>query len=245
MPATHEHIDKHGFRLRGVNSTRLDNFSDVVFGFALTILVVSQAVPHTYDELHAIVLGFLPFATCFFLFVNIWLAHYRFFRRYGMHDETTIWLNLILLFTVLFYVYPLKFLFTFAAGTTTGVFTNLYQPRQLMIMYGAGFAAIYLCFAALLANAWKQRLHLHLNPLEIALTKFSFWNCVGIAVIGLGCCTLARFMPLQYSGYAGFGFFLIPFYVSLQHVIAKPHIRRARARLTAADSQTLTPHSSA
>jgi hypothetical protein len=36
--------------------------------------------------------------------------HYYFFRYYGLEDITTIVLNTLLLFLVLFYVYPLKFL---------------------------------------------------------------------------------------------------------------------------------------
>ena len=65
MQATHEHISKDGFRLRGIHMSRIDGFSDVVFGFALTLLVVSLEVPRTYDEFHAVIVGFLPFAVCF------------------------------------------------------------------------------------------------------------------------------------------------------------------------------------
>ena len=39
-----------------------------------------------------------------------WGRHYYFFRYYGLEDITTIVLNTLLLFLVLFYVYPLKFL---------------------------------------------------------------------------------------------------------------------------------------
>src|SRR5438128_3811905 len=100
--------------------SRLEGFSDAVFAFAVTLLVVSLEVPRTYTELVAAIRGFFPFAVCFTALVMIWREHYVFFRRYGLHDDATIWLNAALLFLVLFYVYPLKFLFTLVFDQITG-----------------------------------------------------------------------------------------------------------------------------
>src|SRR5580698_5347366 len=100
------------FRWRGGEITRLEAFCDVVFGFALTLLVVSLEVPRNYSEMMTAMRGFLPFAVCFAQLVMIWLAHYRFSRRFGLEDPYTVFLNIVLLFLVLFYVYPLKFVFT-------------------------------------------------------------------------------------------------------------------------------------
>src|ERR1700761_8723930 len=104
MQALNDHIAKDGFRLRGPGASRLDAFSDVVFGFALTLLVVSLEVPRTYDQFHAMLSDFIPFAICFLFFILIWVQHFRFFRRYGLHDGATLIINSVLLFTVLFYV---------------------------------------------------------------------------------------------------------------------------------------------
>src|ERR1700674_48279 len=60
------------FRWRAGEITRLEAFCDVVFGFAITLLVVSLEVPHTYAELMADFRGFLPFAACFAQLVMIW-----------------------------------------------------------------------------------------------------------------------------------------------------------------------------
>src|SRR5262249_35978713 len=100
------------YRWRGTEVTRLEGFSDAAFGFALTLLVVSLEVPRNVDDLTRAMRGFLAFAICFAMLVNVWEKHYRFFRRFGLQDGATLALNGALLFVVLFYVYPLKFVMT-------------------------------------------------------------------------------------------------------------------------------------
>jgi hypothetical protein len=81
------------------------------------------------------------------------------FRRFGTHDLGTIAINALLLFVVLFFVYPLKFLFTmvsyWAMGLGTASFDSVRQVRKLMVIYGLGFMAIYLLFAALYLNGYR------------------------------------------------------------------------------------------
>jgi hypothetical protein len=93
-----------GIRYREVS--RLEGFSDAVFGFALTLLVVSLETPNDFQALRQMVTSFLPFALMFAMVCWIWYEHNLFFRRYGMQDAWTVFLNCILLFVVLFYVYP-------------------------------------------------------------------------------------------------------------------------------------------
>ena len=161
----HALTDSDGFRLRGLGISRLDGFSDVVFGFALTLLVVSLEVQKGFDELHALWVGFIPFAVSFLLLMLVWYGHFNFFRRFGTHDAGTIWLNGVLLFVVLFYVYPLKFLFR-SAFNQVGAFNEASQVREVVLLFSLGFSAIYFLFAALYANGYRQRERLDLNPLE-------------------------------------------------------------------------------
>lgn len=136
-------------------SVRVEAFSDAVFAFAATLLVVSLEVPATVAELERVLLGFVPFTLSFGALVLIWSVHRAFFRRFPLADRTTVALNACLLFVVLFYVYPLKFL---ARGIATMFFGNAVgggristfeELAKLFSWYGAGFAALFLMVAAL------------------------------------------------------------------------------------------------
>ncbi|MBP1644195.1 MAG: putative integral rane protein, partial [Acidobacteria bacterium] len=91
-------------------SARVETFSDAVFAFAATLLVVALEVPSSFQELERVLAGFAPFTLSFGALILIWSVHRALFRRFPMADRTTVVLNSCLLFVVLFYVYPLKFL---------------------------------------------------------------------------------------------------------------------------------------
>ena len=215
MQTLNEHIAKDGFRLRGTHMSRIDGFSDVVFGFAITLLVVSLEVPRTFDELDRSLRGFIPFAICFLMLILVWYSHYKFFRRYGLHDSGTIAINGLLLFVVLYYVYPLKFLFTALTsgfiGGDNSAFGTPAQMRELMVLYGVGFTAVYLLFTTLYWNAWRQRRELNLNPTELFLTRSSMIEYTAMASVGVLSVGIAVLTPHGYAGLAGFTYmFLAP-----------------------------------
>lgn len=106
-----QRIDSVRWRLH--DPSRLESFSDAVIAFAVTLVAVSLEVPKTFHALGIIMSGFYGFGICFLFIVLIWREQYVFFRRFGLQDTVTTWLNLALLFMALYLVYPLKFLFTF------------------------------------------------------------------------------------------------------------------------------------
>lgn len=64
--------------------TRLEAFSDAVFAFAATLLVVSLEVPKTFPQLQTDLKGFIAFGLAFSALVLIWTVHNGFFKRYGL-----------------------------------------------------------------------------------------------------------------------------------------------------------------
>ena len=246
MHALNQHIGKDGFRLRGTQMSRIDGFSDVVFGFALTLIVVSLEVPKTYHELHELLIGFVPFSICFLFLMMVWWAHFRFFRRYGLHDFATVVINAVLLFFTLFYVYPLKFLFMlfvnqFRVGSE-GIFRTPYEAREMMLVYSFGFAAVYFTIAALHVNAWRLRDDLHLDALERTLTKTYFWDFFGVGCVGILAAIVALVVPVRYAPFAGFVFFAIGIYLTVHGFVSGHYIRLAERQVPAHEREPLSHH---
>ncbi len=180
-----------GFRNRGCEISRLESFSDAVFAFSATLLVVSLEVPRTFQELQANLQGFVAFGLSFTMLILIWAVHNRFFRRYGLQDTTTVVLNAVLLFVVLFYVYPLKFLSStlvnrfFGLGPGGARVANREEMVSLIIVYSLGFIAVFAAVALLYRHAYSCRDRLNLTEEEVFETRMWYRHYliyVGVAV---------------------------------------------------------------
>jgi uncharacterized membrane protein len=202
-----------GFRVRGREVSRIEGLSDAVFGFALTLLVVSLEVPKTLQELMNAMHGFFAFAVCFAALAMVWHEHYTFFRRYGLQDETTRTLNAILLFVVLFFVYPLKFVFSMLADQAFGFHgpvLDIGQARLLMVIYGAGYMAVFGVFASLYRHAWSRRDALELDAGERFETRTSLESCIIHISVGLFSVVVAALAPKPlWVSVSGFSYFLL------------------------------------
>jgi hypothetical protein len=210
------------FSWRGEEVSRLEGFSDAVFAFAVTLLVVSLEVPQTFDELLSAMRGFFAFAICFALLFMVWYDHYKFFRRYGLQDVYTVSLNAVLLFIVLFYVYPLKFLFTMLVDQLLGfgdrvrlpdgTVVEAIEPAQwpiLMVIYGAGFVAVQLVFTLLYLRAYRLRGILGLNAREMSRTREEIQSFLLNAGVGLVSVVIAIFGGQEMADWAGVVYLLL------------------------------------
>jgi uncharacterized membrane protein len=186
---------EEGFNWRGEHVTRVEGFTDAVFAFAVTLLVVSLEVPRDFDGLLDVVRNFPAFVISFTLLMTFWNSHYRFHRRYGLEDIWTRVYTMAVIILTLFFVYPLKFLFTML---TVGVFRlklhdaphleSMAQGRVLFLVYGLGFAGVWGIYLLMHLNALRRRDELQLTPVEILHTKGSIVDnviFVGVSLLSI------------------------------------------------------------
>lgn len=199
-----------GFRYRGLKGSRLETLTDAIFGFAITLLIISSEVPKTYIELQASMYSFLGFIFCFLIIMTIWNSHKTYFKRYALQDTVTSVLNAILLFVLLFYIYPLKYLFSYI-GTAIYVKIKLFfgdrsqglqlaiqrlkdsnldaeQWPDIMLRFSFGLSIIYLLFVLLHYNAFRKKKILKLNQKETYIVNTSiqeYSTFLGITVLSI------------------------------------------------------------
>lgn len=176
---------------------RLEAFSDAVFAISATLLVVSLEVPESFQGLLDNLAGFPAFAFSFAMLMLIWVEHNRFFRLSGLQDAPTIALNSLLLFVVLFFVYPLKFLAlsfsAWALGLGPDMIGSQRDLQSMFMLYGAGWLAVFVCFAGLYWHAARhaglerrQRFEAHLHAQNSLLTAGVGLLSVLVAWSGFG-----------------------------------------------------------
>jgi uncharacterized membrane protein len=222
--------------------SRLEAFSDAAFAFALTLLVVSLEVPRSYRQLVTLMQGFPSFACCFALLVWIWYEHNLFFRRYGLQDPLTVLINSALLFVALFYIYPLKFMFdsmfaqmlpASAPGLQRMTFAELATASEI---YGFGFFALLMLFAALYCRAYAKRGELQLDPLEVFDVQRFAAHHVLSALVGLVVVLIAAIAPPPFTPLAPAAFALMGPALWLAGTIGERKRSALQERLAAAPS---------
>jgi len=125
---------------------RIEAFSDGVFAFAITLLVLDLQVPES--EFHHLWHGigdqwpsFLGYVTSFLTIGGLWLAHNGIFRRVRYADRRVTTVNLMLLMAVAFLPFPTR-LMAEAIG-------NADAERAAVIFYGAWLLVIAGLFSVL------------------------------------------------------------------------------------------------
>ncbi len=214
---------EHGFRLRGMDMTRIEVFVDGAFAFAVTMLVISfDSIPQSYLEMVEALKGIPAFVVAVAQLVWIWHEHNVWSRRFGLDDAMTVFLSTVLLIIVLVYIYPLRVMAQgmfewFTGGYLPSSFdmSSWEQLRFMFVFMGIGFSAVCLTFVFFYRYASRRSDQLRLSGSERYQTRTVELLWAGCAVIGLLSVALAMTLPdwlVPFSGfaYAGLGLW-IPF----------------------------------
>jgi len=132
----------------------MEGFSDGVFGFAITLLVVDLALhpPGTplQQVLHAWP-SYLAYLTSFLTIGGAWLLHTALTEQLERIDQLFLRLNLLVLFAVVFLPFPTRLI--------AEALTSTSRERVYVTMYGLTLLAIRLLGSALDAYARYEHLY--------------------------------------------------------------------------------------
>lgn len=223
-------VSEKKFKHRGREILRIEGLSDAVFAFSVSLLVASLEVPQTFTELKSIAAGAIPFFATVAMIFLFWYQQYVFFRRYGLNDFKTIFFNLLYLAVILYYVYPLKFLFSllisgwsgldlFAKASQKGltIVTSQEFP-QLIILFSIGYLVIWLLIYLMHKHVLHQQKAFHFSTYELLLTKMEARGALWNAFIGASSLLLAW---LHFELSAGICYFFIPVAMALNYYLFK------------------------
>lgn len=220
-PLTQKFVDscpvENGFRMRGLEMTRLEVFIDAAFAFAVTMLVISfDNIPRSYDEVILAIKSIPAFIVAVVQLVWIWHAHNMWSRRFGLDTGYTVVISTALLIVVLIYIYPMRIM----AGGMFAWLTSDYLPsnfapillnelRDMFVFLGLGFIALCLVFVQMYRYAARLKVELLLNRHEYFESQTLAIMWVGAACIGLISVILATALPSELVPYSGFAFSLL------------------------------------
>jgi hypothetical protein len=224
-----------GFRLRGIEMTRLETFIDAAFAFAITMLVIASGqVPDNIGALLAAFRNVPAFVASIAVLSIFWRGHWLWSRRYGLEDAMSILISWVMLVTILLFVYPLKLLFGamfyYLSNGHVGQSIHVVseeQARALFAVYAVGTAAIALEILLLNLHAWRLRDPLRLNGRERLMTRGEIggWSIpVGVALLALG---LALTLPIERVQWSGWCYFLMSILIPLYRAYMRRKLRKA------------------
>jgi uncharacterized membrane protein len=123
---------------------RLEAFSDLVFGFSLSLLATRLDIPANMSEVFEPT-RWATFIVTFGMICAIWLAHYRIFRHRFIARTPDVIVNFVFLFGIAVLPYAVQTFLRFQTG------------RNSIILYLGDFALILTALATLRWSALRQR----------------------------------------------------------------------------------------
>jgi uncharacterized membrane protein len=235
LPAELDSLPRlRGFRLRGMQMTRLETFIDAGFAFAITMLVIAaQQIP---DDIVTLLKAFrnVPTFICSIAVLSIfWRGHWLWSRRYGLEDGVSILISWAMLVTILIYIYPLKAIFGAMwyllsdgrVGQTLGPSTEA-KSRSLFAVYALGLIGIAIEVVLLNLRAWQLREPLRLNARERLMTRGEMLGWSVPACVGIASLILALTLPIREIAWSGWVYFSMAILVPAYSTYRKRRMKR-------------------
>jgi hypothetical protein len=225
-----------GFRLRGIEMTRLETFIDAAFAFAISMLVIApQQIPDNIEALLGAFKNVPAFVASIVVLGIFWRGHWLWSRRYGLEDGTSIFISWAMLVTVLIYIYPLKAIFGSMwfllsdgrVGQPLGPRTDA-EARAVFAIFAVGFTAIALEILLLNLRAWQLREPLRLNVREKFITRYEMWGWSLPVAAGIVSLLLALTLPIDDLPWSGWVYFSMAILVPVQHAYRRRRMREIR-----------------
>ena len=214
---------RDGFRLRGLQMTRLESFVDATFAFAITVLVIAgERAPDDVDAVLGAFRNVPAFAASIAVLAIFWRGHWLWSRRFGLEDGVSIALSWAMIFTMLIYVYPLKVIFAgmFYAISGGGIghrigLHTLANAREFFAIYALGFVFISLEILLLNWRGWHLREPLRLDARErlTAIGEITGWAVP--VLVGTISLTFALVLPERLIEWSAWVYFAMTLLVPL------------------------------
>jgi uncharacterized membrane protein len=226
-----------GFRLRGMEMTRLETFIDAAFAFAITMLVIAGSqVP---DDVAALLGAFkhVPTFICSIAVLGIyWRGHWLWSRRYGLEDGVSILISWAMIVTMLIFIYPLKAIFgamwyllsSGHIGQRFSLHTTETQARTIFAVYALGLIAISAEILLLNLRAWQLREPLRLNARERLMTRGELTGWSIPISVGMVSLIFSFVLPIEQIAWCGWIYFLMAILVRMHDVWRRRKLTEAK-----------------
>src|SRR2546428_109150 len=213
MPADLDSLPRlHGFRLRGMQMTRLETFMDAAFAFAISMLVIAaQQIP---DNIQALLAAFknVPTFVCSIAVLGIyWRGPLFWGRRHGLAGSAPTLIRWGMIVTMLIFISPLKAIFgamchlisSGQIGQPFSLHTTVSQARTIFAIYALGLIAISAEILLLNLRAWQLREPLRLNARERLMTRGELTGWSIPMSVGIVSLVLALTLPIERIAWCG------------------------------------------
>lgn len=186
-----------GVHRRGTEEfSRFTGFSDGVFGFAMTLLISTVAVPAVAarelgDALRDQVPDLLAFFVSFAVIGFYWLSHHRMFAAFGAVTTRVMRLNLVYLVLIAFLPFP------------TALFGRYTEEPISVLLYAVALSGASLVEVMILREARRGGL------LRVALPDDAYRAVLVAALVPVGVFAVSALVALVAAGWAPFVWLLI------------------------------------